>query len=80
MLRMNGSEPDKDDVLPDLRADAAAVIAAIGVRAAAAAELGLQKPVEQGGEGILRRLERGKRVGQHLPGRAACRRASYRWR
>lgn len=59
---------DKDDVLPNLRADAAAVIAAIGVRAAAAAELGLQQPVEQGGEGILRRFERGKRVGQHLPG------------
>ena len=58
---------DKDDVLPNLRADAAAVIAAIGVRAAAA-ELGLQQPVEQGGEGILRRLERGKRIGQHLPG------------
>ena len=51
---------DKDDVLPNLRADAATVIAAIGVRAAAAAELG--------GEGILRRLERGKRIGQHLPG------------
>ena len=45
---------DKDDVLPNLRADAATVIAAIGVRAAAAAELGLQKPVEPGGEGILR--------------------------
>ena len=45
---------DKNDVLPDLRADAAAVIAAVGVRAAATAELGLQEPVEQGGEGILR--------------------------
>lgn len=71
---------DKDDVLPNLRADAAAVIAAIGVRAAAAAELGLQQPVEQGGEGILRRFERGKRVGQHLPGGQRARRASYRWR